>query len=447
MNGVSRKSDFKVIFFIRHVPDTDHCVPIIHKWLQKNEGSAEIILTSHLASVDDPRIRFLQETHGVSVHTIDGLYAELVGPRPPESFPSKPLNIWVSRAYRLLGKSIARRLADLSYLYDCQFIKAMLDKFFAGVPHKAVVFDPVFVASYRLENAIIEEAKAQDIPRLCFPHSNDPHLNLMIIGGMLNMDDYDFPNRPLQNTGFNHVAYSNHVMAERNSSRGIPESQSKIVGCARYSREWIDTLPTIYQPYQWEESKGLRKILVLPRGKNYPIFWDELAQFIRIALQFDNVCVIIMDHVRGNRVPQIASLGDKLTPSERSRLRILNDVGSVPLILWCDLVLDLMTGVAFDAVRRNIPVLELECLQTNKSAIGTYLTASRIDDRDQFFHTMKAFSQGQMDLENFYDPEELEVFVREMIEQNGPNVLGDYVRFIEDAMNVKDAAPAAATHH
>jgi hypothetical protein len=266
----------------------------------------------------------------------------------------------------------------------------------------------------------------------------------MIMGGMLNLDDYEFDKQPLQNTGFDHIAFPNHVMAERNRARGVPESQSKILGCGRYSQEWVDTLPRIYQPYQWEESKGLRKILVLPRGKNYPIFWDELAQFIRIALQFSNVCVIIMDHVRGNRVPQIASLSDKLSPSEKSRLRILSNVGSVPLILWCDLVLDLMTGVAFDAVRRNIPVLELECLQTNKSAIGAYLTASRIDDRDQFFHTIEAFSQGRMDMKNFYDPEELEVFVREMIEQNGPDVLGDYVRFIKNAMNVEGVA---ATGH
>jgi hypothetical protein len=267
----------------------------------------------------------------------------------------------------------------------------------------------------------------------------------MIIGGMLNMDDYDFEKQPLKNSEFNHIAFPNHVMAERNRARGISDSQSKIVGCARYNREWVDTLPTIYQPYQWEENKNLRKILVLPRGKNYPIFWDELAQFIRIALQFENVCVIVMDHVRGNRVPQLASLEGKLTPSENSRLRILGDVGSVPLILWCDLVLDLMTGVAFDAVRRNIPVLELECLQTNKSTIGAYLTASRVNDRDEFFHIMEAFSRNQLDMDNFYDPKELEVFVREMIEQNGPDVLGDYVRFIEDAMNVKSVAPTAAT--
>jgi hypothetical protein len=445
MNSPSQKPVKKAVFFLRHAADTDHLVPVIHKWMQHADKTAEIVVTSRQVSLEDPRLCFVRDTYDIPVHTIFDLYLELIGDPPAEAFPSKPPNIWISRAYRLIGKKVTRRRPDISYLFNRQFLSRALKKLFDGADQQAVVFDPVYGATYQLEQTILDEAQNLGIKRVCLPHSNDPHLNLMFIGEMLNLDEYNFENQPFEHNNFDRIAFPNSIMADRNRARGVSEAQSAIIGCARYNREWVETLTDIYEPYEWAESNELRKILVLPRAKSYPIFWDELTQFIRMALKFENVCVIIMDHVRGKRVPQITDLKNQLTDSERKRLRIIGDSDSVPLILWCDIVLDLMTGVAFDAVRRKKPVLALDCLQTNKSAIGTYITASHINDRDTYFHTIESFSNDQLDLEKFYDPDEFAEFVRDMIEQNGPDVLGDYVRFIEDAMDAKDVAPTAAT--
>jgi len=443
MNNSTRNHSKKAVFFLRHAADTDHFVPVIHKWMQHPDKDAEIVITSRHITSEDPRLRFLRDTHNIRIHTIFDLYLEIVGDPPPDSFPVKTPSVWVYRAYRLIGKRVAGRPANFSYLYDQHFLKNVLEKLFEGADQRAVVFDPVYSAAYELEHALLKCAGEQGIARICMPHSNDPHLNLMIISSMLNFDSYEFEKRPFRHNEFDRIAFPNEVMAERNRARGVTEDQSAIIGCARYNQEWVETLTEIYQPYEWEESDGLRKILVLPRAKNYPIFWDELTQFIRMALKFENICVIIMDHVRGKRVPQIKALDTQLTDSERSRLRIIGDADSVPLILWCDLVLDLMTGVAFDAVRRKKPVLTLDCLQTSTSAIGTYLSASRINDRDTFFRTIDAFSNGRLDPDNFYDPDELTEFTRNMIEQNGPNVLEDYVQFIAEAMTPKTAEPSA----
>jgi hypothetical protein len=150
---------------------------------------------------------------------------------------------------------------------------------------------------------------------------------------------------------------------------------------------------------------------------------------IRYALDFEHVAVVIKSHVRQTRVFEIEAMLAELPPSHASRVRLVEDVDSLPLILWADLVLDVASGISFDAVRRGKPVIVLDHIDSNRATLSHYLSCCRCEDRDAFAQTFSTLVEGQLG-KPFYDPEELSRFVTEVIEPNGPDVLDDYVQLL-----------------
>jgi len=93
-----------------------------------------------------------------------------------------------------------------------------------------------------------------------------------------------------------------------------------------------------------------------------------------------------------------------------------------------DVVLDLGTSIAFEAVIRNCPVLSLEHVHANHSTIPFYIPETDIRCRDDLYGRLQDLHARSIG--DFYSSESRERFIREVIAPNGDEVLDDYSRFL-----------------
>jgi hypothetical protein len=103
------------------------------------------------------------------------------------------------------------------------------------------------------------------------------------------------------------------------------------------------------------------------------------------------------------------------------------DVHSESLLQWADVVLDMGTSIAFEAIVREMPVLSLEFTHANESIISHYIEEFRLRHRDALYNRLCEIKRGV----EVHDPPGRERFLSEMLGIDEP-VLDNYVLFLAD---------------
>lgn len=463
----------KLVFFLRAYNDIDHIVPVIYKWLSTENVPTDIIITSSRDYLNDYRIQFLRQFENLNVHFIDeflpGEKLETVNVKSRPNYmhwyypARKGYKLWrrflhpfpetmrhyvTSIGYKVWGIFL-KPPAELSpyhparagykiwrrfffspprpsyrgQLYDAPFVEGMLDALFEGADKGIVVFDWTYTDFVR---SVVEAARNRGFTSISLPHGDRPHFNHMIA---INDLDYTCTETSAQASMFDYTVVPNSLCAQRYDWY-VESHRIKVLGSPRYNDEWLNIISTLVPAYHQENGDNKLKIAFFPRNFLYPIFWEEVVRTIRLLLQFPNVYLTIKHHTRSSSVPRLIKaypeLGADNIPHFES---VYDDVHSGSLLEWADVVLDLGTSVAFEAVKRGKPVLAIEYVHANRSTVAHYMKSCDIQCRDDLYDCIQRFLQNGTS--GFYDEAERQRFIAEMIDVPDNHVLDRYVQFLK----------------
>lgn len=423
----------KALFFLRHYNDIDHITPVIYKWVDSGH-KCDVVLIGNARFRDDFRIEYLSNLDGVRVAHI----RELLSPLEFIRWRLQMLLLIGSLRRSFIGPLVSR----LAQIYDAkkrEFVwkctsKRLLAHSFEGVNEGVVAFDWIernSVISVEWVETVISMAHAKGFHTVSLPHGDSPHVNQLIRHREWKVKpDNTFAAARM----FDKLVVPNELCAVR--FRPFLDSQAiAVLGSPRYCDEWLTKLTEILPPSPLVRSDNVLKVAVFLRKSNFTTFWEEVGEVVQMIAAFTGVEIVIKPHTRS---------GWKQSLTKDASLRRLSNVSiaganvhSAHLLSWADVIIDIATSVAFEAVKINKPVLAADYLHAGRSTIADFMPETELRCRDDVYKKIESFlSNG---CSSFYIEENRQRFLKKIIDVMGPDVLPRYVALLEEQVRASSA--------
>jgi hypothetical protein len=421
----------KALFFLRHYNDIDHVTPVVDKWLAAGHV-ADIIMMGARKSVDDYRIRYLSSLEGTRVWWI----GEVVGRF--RLFRMGLQKLLLNRYFRALFP------APLATSLDKVISKERRVRFWTGIAEiildhsfgratdrrdesGLVAFDWISgnsVFPVEFVESVVASAKKRGLGAISLPHGDSPHSSLLV-----RIDELDMQPRTKFSPArmFDRVVVPNELCARR-FRPFLEDSQVAVLGSPRYCDEWLEKLAGLLPASPLKPDVEKFKIVVFLRKTDFSVFWDEVGRAIKMWAAFPQVEIMVKAHTRGGwRQPISRSAGLRKLDNVRF---VAGEIHSSHLLEWADLIIDIATSVAFEAVKQGKPVLAADYLHAPNSTVGMYMPECVLLDRDDAY--VKVHNLIQNGSSGFYSPENRQNFLQSVIDVPDKNVLPRFVQTMEE---------------
>jgi len=376
----------KIVFFMRDYNDIDHLVPVIYKILSLKFCSVSIVFTTDIHFKDDYRIHFLKTLGDISIHHVS------------------------------------------EFLSTEQIIRELMKNISNGI----IVFDPIHD---NFTKKVLHHAKLKGYASICLPHGVSSFINRMIAKKEINYNHIsDYQHYDI----FDYIVSANILY----SKRFLPymsKNKIKQLGSARFNREWINVLYNLLPEFVIEKSADKLKILIFLRNFNSPTHWNEVLITLDLLLQFPDVFVVVKHHTRNGTIKILKEKYPELAEANQINLvSVDQDINSVSLIKWADVILDLGTSISFDAIFWGKPILSMEYLHANQSTSAHYLKSCEMKSRDDTYNTIKSLIENKH--QTYYNEEERKHFIHEVLYGGNPeNILDGYLTFFNQIFDMQTA--------
>lgn len=415
----------KALFFLRHYNDIDHITPVVHKWAERGHA-CDVVLMGDAHFREDYRVVYLASLNGVRVARIDEIL-------------SRPQLIRMRLQKLLLDRHVRGALpAGISGILDRlitaekrakaweQMARQILERSFAKNEPGVVAFDWISsnsVFPIEFVQVVVATARNMGLKAVSLPHGDSPHANKLVRVEELKLG----PNTKFAAAGmFDRIAVPNELCATR--FRPFVDSASVVVlGSPRYCDEWLAKLGTLLPVSPLEVDAGKLKVVLFLRKRDFSIFWDEVDRVVHLLAAFPNLQLIVKAHTRGGwKQPLSRNLALRRLKNVRF---VASKVHSSHLLIWADVVIDIATSVAFEAVKLNKPVLAADYLHAGISTVGHYIPESVLHCRDDCYSKIENFLNNGC--ENFYVEAHRSRFLAEIVDVPDTAVLPRYVNLLE----------------
>ena len=423
----------KALFFLRHYNDIDHVTPVIYKWIDSGH-SCDVVMIGSSQFKNDYRIEFLRKLEGVRVAHIQellqplefirwrlqtllligGLRRSFVGP-----FISTLAQIYNAKKRESIWKKTAERLLIYS---------------FEGINEGVVAFDWIernSVISIEWVETVISTAHIKGFRVVSLPHGDSHHANQLIRRReWILKPDNTFAAAQM----FDKLVVPNELCAG-GFRPFLEDGAVAVLGSPRYCNEWLTKLAEFLPASPLRRSDNKLKIAIFLRKSNFTTFWEEISEVVQMVSAFKGTEIIIKPHTRSGWKQSLTKEAALLKLSNVSIAD--NDTHSAHLLSWADVIIDIATSVAFEAVKINKPVLAADYLHAGRSTIADFMPETELRCRDDVYKKIEGFLANGCD--SFYIEEHRSRFLKEMIDVNGPDVLSRYVALLEEQVQVKFA--------
>ena len=423
----------KALFFLRHYNDIDHVTPVIYKWIDSGH-SCDVVMIGSAQFKSDYRIEFLRKLEGVRVAHIQELLQPLEFIR------------WRLQTLLLIGglrrSFVGPFISTLAKIYNAkkrEFIwkktaERLLIHSFEGINEGVVAFDWIernSVISIEWVETVISTAHIKGFRVVSLPHGDSPHANQLIRHReWILKPDNTFAAAQM----FDKLVVPNELCAGR--FRPFLEDRAvAVLGSPRYCDEWLTKLAEFLPASPLRRSDNKLKIAIFLRKSNFTTFWEEISEVVQMVSAFKGTEIIIKPHTRSGWKQSLTKEAALLKLSNVSIAD--NDTHSAHLLSWADVIIDIATSVAFEAVKINKPVLAADYLHAGRSTIADFMPETELRCRDDVYKKIEGFLANGCD--SFYIEEHRSRFLKEMIDVNGPDVLSRYVTLLEEQVQVKFA--------
>jgi hypothetical protein len=255
------------------------------------------------------------------------------------------------------------------------------------------------------------------------PHGDSPHVSQLIRHREWSLKpDASFSAAWI----FDKLVVPNELCATR--FRPFLDDQSiAVLGSPRYCDEWLEKLAKLSPSSVLTRTGSQLKVVLFLRKSNFTTFWEEVIEVVCMIAAFPGVELVIKPHTRG---------GWKQSLTKNAFVRRLpnvsvakDNVHSIHLMNWADVIIDLATSVVFEAIKAKKPVLAADYLHAGRSAQAHYMPETELKCRDDVYKRIEGFLSNSYD--SFYVEKHRQRFITEMLNAGGPDVLPRYVAVLE----------------
>ena len=415
------KQNIKAFFFLRHNNDIDHITPVLYKWLTTENVQTDVIIPTSRDLLNDFRINFLKQYKNANIYYLGDLF---------KKYSLEYLFIRIYPKYDTQLDNVFKKIPFTEKIAN-RIINRIIEKIFGDAKNSMVVFD--WTTTYFVEQ-IVKFVKKRGAVTISLPHGDWPYDSLLMTINDLN---YDCLNSLKSLDIFDYVVIPNFICYPRHEYC-IAKEKIKVLGCPRYSDEWMEIISKLIPSFKVEKSNDKLKIIFFLRNTCYPIFWEEVIRTIKLILQFSNVYLIVKHHPRSGDVriftKKLIDLYPEVEQNIDKNLKfIYDDVNSTSLLKWADLVVDIGTSIAFGAIKEGKPVIMPEYLHANYSTIAHLIKSSELRCRDDLYNTIEKFVKNKKT--KVYSEKEREKFIKEVINVPDRYVLERYSGFLKKCLN------------
>jgi len=419
----------KALFFLRHYNDIDHITPVIYKWTDSGH-SCDVILIGSAKFRSDFRIGFLSKLDGVRVCHISELLPRL-------EFIRWRLQMVISTRHRSI---IGPYISILAQIYNAKkrepfwrhVTRRLLAHSFEGIDEGVVAFDWIernSVISVEWVEMVVSMAHAKGFRVVSLPHGDSPHANQLIRRGEWSLKpDNTFSAARM----FDKVVVPNELCAVR-FRPFLDDRVLTVLGSPRYCDEWLTKLAKFLPASPLTQSDSKLKVAIFLRKSNFTTFWEEVLEVVQMIAAFKGIEILIKPHTRTGRKQPLTK--------DAKILRLPNvsiagdNIHSIHILNWADVIIDIATSVTFEAVKTNKPVLAADYLHAGRSTIADFMPETELRCRDDVYKKIEGFLSNGCD--SFYIEEHRLRFLKEMIDIIEPDVLPHYVTLLEEQARAK----------
>jgi len=423
----------KALFFLRHYNDIDHVTPVVHKWIERGH-TCDVVLLGEAHFREDFRVVYLASLDGVRVARVDellkrGRFSQM---RLQKLLQDRNLRAFLPDVIvRLLDRLVT---AEQRTAFWRKTAELLMQRSFAKGEQGVVAFDWISsnsVFPIEFVQTVVATAKDMGLNSVSLPHGDSPHANLLVRVEELTLAPHQ---KFAAASMFTRIVVPNELCAGR-FRPFVAESAVAVLGSPRYCDEWLTKLATLLPESPLQDKPGKLKIVLFLRKRGFSTFWDEVARVIQLLAAFPQVELIIKAHTRGGwKQPLSRNLALRSLKNVRF---VASQVHSPHLLEWADVIVDIATSVAFEAVKINKPVLAADYLHAGISTVGKYMPECILHCRDDIYSKVETFINKGCD--NFYDEANREAFLANIVDVPDRDVLPRYV----DLLELQVATPAA----
>ena len=258
------------------------------------------------------------------------------------------LSFW-SKAFRRLTKRVDYWLYNLlrNKFYDSNWAQRFLEQSQARV----LCFDWIRPHKYVVES-LLKAAKAMSIPTVALPHGVFLYTNDFVQTGSKKEGQFDRYNH------FDYVIVQNRLFKETISRSGVAGEKIFVLGSARYCKEWMDQNNKILprKVKSADDNSGKLKVIFMTTRPHYRIDVERMLKTFNQLARLDGIEVMVKPHTRTGKESKIYG---------NMPLANVDDISSVELCLWADVILVIASSIIIEALVNKKPALYLKYLHEN----------------------------------------------------------------------------------
>jgi len=258
-----------------------------------------------------------------------------------------------------------------------------------------------------------------------------PHGITLCENNMLNIDNLSKIKCSFDFSRWNDMDYifiPDKKLKNKSVKNGVSLSRLKLVGSARFSKEWIEIKKLIgIDGPQVLNNENKIKILVLMPNMLSNIFYDEVMRTIQFIAQYSEVSLKVQYRSGEVKIPKDLKKNGNVD-------WILSEYSTSALIDWADVAVHAVTTMQFECFQKNKVVIFPRYLMANTALCDVYSAGIILKNRDGLRETMNAMVS---DFEYFREKYTLNshninryLFDYVMAESKNP-VLNNYIDSIE----------------
>jgi hypothetical protein len=414
------------LFFVRHFNDIDHITPVV--WKMKNDGLPVSVycMNPRYDIGNDYRLSFLKD-QGVAVDYLhnafdSGRFLNLFNRLVLACYgvqrrletrhgnASNPLaGLWTKLAGGAgsLVYKLTRRL-----FYNSQWARTILEETGA----QALCFDYVRPSLYVVD-AFLKAAGEMSLPALALPHGVYLYTNE---GAKPKATD---ARRFAKFNRFDHIIVPNQLRQEVLVGSGVAEEKMVVLGCARYSSEWLEQnnkiIPRVFDSEQQDPHK--LKVVLMASKPQARMHLDRMAATLGMLAELDDIEVMIKPHTRAAGSIQI--FDDMELPD-------VSHVLTAELCEWADVLLVVGSSVVTEGLMQGKAALYLKYLHGNTTLFEELGACWIIHDETELKNALLKLQADRDGLP--YQQESVDEFLSDVVYGGDPpkDVLDEYKRFI-----------------
>jgi len=328
------------LFHLRSYNDTDHITPVIDYFIKKKER-VHVLYLSEFNYDKDYRIKHLQKSPLFSVSRVNIFY--------------KIRKHILFNRYLISLVEKFKIISFIHYLLRKIWINNYLTK------AKACIFEWSDSGVINLR-----ESKLNKIPTICLPHGYTTYTNMDLNAHIesIKKNTGNWPDHSDRNKFDSYVVQTNRAK-EHFLSWGLNKKTLRVLGSARYYKEWSEFNLSLLKKFVVKNcSRNQLKVLFILPHWIYKVNYLESIKVIKKISNNSNIFLVIKAHTRGTG----SLFREDYISLEKSKNVIANcSVDSPSLVRWSDVVINIASSIALEALIQQRPIIYPFYLHRNKT--------------------------------------------------------------------------------